>query len=211
MMAAAVGVPSWFDVHITNEPFPTLSYRTGLTVYEESFIRGRLVSRGWNGAGYINPDDIRLDPDRHPTPQVFNVEVEGQLLASHWEWAGLEQHSEEKGLHAIVRLRHARRPVGLAVHTLSTVRPSDPLAGSLIWQAIPSAVRGAWSGVLDETIQSYLPAKDAALWSAGYSRTPTGATKELPLAYPPNGLLRTAAIAGEAIGTRCSSCATTQR
>jgi len=173
MMAAAVGVPSWFDVHITNEPFPTLSYRTGLTVYEESFIRGRLVSRGWNGAGYINPDDIRLDPDRHPTPQVFNIEVEGQLLASHWEWAGLEQHPEEKGLHAIVRLRHARRPVGLAVHTLLDGTPIltrwleiTNLAG----HPVGLSECAVWSGVLHRTKrwQSYLPAKDAALWSAGY-------------------------------------------
>ncbi len=58
-----------------------------MTLYEESLIRGQLVGRGWNGAGYVNAwEDMRLDPTKHPTPQSFWLEIDGQLLASHWEW-----------------------------------------------------------------------------------------------------------------------------
>ena len=43
-------------------PEPIISYRTGWVVYEESLTKGQFVGRGWNGAGYINFYDGRLDP-----------------------------------------------------------------------------------------------------------------------------------------------------
>ncbi len=164
---------TWSDVHFVAEPYPTISYRTALTVYEESLVHGRFVGRGWNGAGYINPDDIRLNPQQHPTPQAFNLEIEGQLLASHWEWGGLEQRQEPAGLHVIVTLRHARRPITVQVHTL--------LDGTPIltrWLAITNTAERAvglgeaavWSGVLQKTPRwrSYLPDKHAPLYDLGY-------------------------------------------
>ena len=59
MPPAYLNESTWSDVHFVAEPYPTISYRTALTVYEESLVHGRFVGRGWNGAGYINPDDIR--------------------------------------------------------------------------------------------------------------------------------------------------------
>ena len=165
--------PRWADVHLEAEPFQTLCYRTGMTVCEESLIRGQWVGRAWNGAGYINPwENIRLDPAAHPAPQAFWLELDGQLLASHWEWAGFEKREEEKGLHAILTLRHAVRPVTVQVHTLLD---STPVLTR--WLAItnagtrPAALSAAfpWSGVLQTTPrwQAHL-SPGTPLYSVGY-------------------------------------------
>jgi len=91
---------TWTGIHIETKPFQTISYRTALTVYEELLIHGRFVGRAWNGAGYVNiwEEGTRLDPAKHPTPQAFWLEIDGQLLASHWEWVNLEQQQEARGL-----------------------------------------------------------------------------------------------------------------
>ena len=102
---------TWCDLTVQNEPHPTLCYRTAMTVYEESLIRGRLVGRAWNGAGYANiwEEGTRLDPTKHPTPQAFWLEVDGQLLASHWQWVDLQKTQEAGNLHAVLTLRHSHR------------------------------------------------------------------------------------------------------
>lgn len=84
------------NLHLILEPYPTLSYRSGLVVYEESLTRGQFIGRSWNGAGYINPEDLRLAPSRHPTPQAVWLEVDGQLLASHWQWLECSQTQEKR-------------------------------------------------------------------------------------------------------------------
>ena len=89
-------------------------------------IKGRYVGRSWNAAGWLNDwESPRLDPARHPAPQAFWLEIDGQLLASHWQWVDFEQKTEETGLHAIVTLRHEVRPVTVQVHTLLDGTP-DP-------------------------------------------------------------------------------------
>lgn len=107
---------SFTDVHLVDSPVPTLSYRTGMTVYEESLIKGRYVGRGWNGAGFMNFYEGRLEPDQHYAPQAFWLEIDGQLLASDWSWVGLERR--DGGRHAVVTLEHAARPVTVKVHTV---------------------------------------------------------------------------------------------
>lgn len=109
---------AYTDIHVSTEPFPTISYRTGLTVYEESLVRGQLVSRAWNAAGFINPEAERFNPATQPTPQSFWLEIDGQLLASHWQWGGLHQEKTDATLHAVVELTHAIRPVRVRVHTV---------------------------------------------------------------------------------------------
>ncbi len=75
------------DVHMVNDPHPTVGYRTGLTTYEESLVRGEFVGRCWNGAGFLNAwESPRLDPASHQTPQAFWLEMDGQALCSEWEW-----------------------------------------------------------------------------------------------------------------------------
>lgn len=150
-----------------------------MTVYEESLMHGRFVGRAWNGAGYANiwDEGTRLDPVKHPTPQAFWLEIDGQLLASHWEWANLEQNQEDNRLHVVLTLRHAHRPVTVAIHTL--------LDGTPIltrWLAItntgaqPAALSTAypWSGVLQTTSRwrAHLPSGESPLYSLGYMENP---------------------------------------
>jgi alpha-galactosidase len=111
------------DAFLQEEPYRSVCYRTGMTVYEESFIGGRFVASGWNGAGYplsvINlPAPQRLDVNDFTRPQAFHLAVDGQFLGSHWNWAGFAKEETPEGLHVTVTLEHAVRPVRVAVHTL---------------------------------------------------------------------------------------------
>jgi alpha-galactosidase len=136
---------------VTEDPHLTITYRSGLAAYQESWIRGEFVGRSWNGSGYTNPEAERFDPAQHPAPQAFWVELDGQLLRSHWEWAGLAQLEIEDGIEAIVELRHTVRPVVVRVHTRLDGTPVMTR-----WLEIentsdrPAALAAAypWSGVL---------------------------------------------------------------
>ena len=139
------------DIFLSHDPDPTITYRSGLAAYQESLSRGQLVGRSWNGSGYTNPEPERFDAATHPAPQAFWVEVDGQLLRSHWEWSDFRQSEGEDGLTAVLELRHTVRPVVIRVHTR--------LDGTPIltrWLEIvncseqPAALSAAfpWSGVL---------------------------------------------------------------
>ena len=187
----------WTDVRLADDPERTLGYRTALVGYEESLIRGRFVARSWNAAGYLNAwDDVRMDPDTHPTPQSFWLEVDGQLLASHWEWVDLEKREEDKGLHAIVTLRHSVRPVTVRVHTLLDGTPIMTRWLEVTNTGTQPAALGAacpWSGVLQTTRNwsAHLPDRQSPLYSVGYMANPhwgdEGNFQWQPL---PNGTLR---------------------
>jgi len=164
----------WSDVLLTEGAEPTITYRSGLVVYEESLTQGRLVGRGWNASGYVNFYDGRLNPAEHATPQAFWLEVDGQLLAWDWEWQGLEEVATEAHTrHMVVSLRHLVRPVTAKVHTR--------LDGTPIltrWLEVtntgtqPAALSSvaSWSGVLQKTSRWRLlmGGGDAPLYSIGY-------------------------------------------
>ena len=103
------------------------------------------------GRGTPTPRPSGPDPAKHPAPQAFWVELDGQLLRSHWEWGGCKQHRDDKGLEAVVELRHTVRPVVVRVHTLLDGTPVLTR-----WLEItntsdqPAALSAAfpWSGVL---------------------------------------------------------------
>ena len=157
------------DVFLTNDPDPTISYRSGLAAYQESLRGGQLVGRGWNGSGYTNPEPERFDPSSHPAPQAFWLEVDGQLLRSHWQWSGFSQTEEENGLKAVLELRHTVRPVVVRVHT---VLDGTPILTR--WLEIencsgqPAALSAAfpWSGVLQTC--AYDVDDEASPYSVGY-------------------------------------------
>jgi len=168
----------WSDVLLVEQPEPTLSYRIGWVVYEESLTRGQFVGHGWNGAGFVNFYDGRINPVESPTPQAFWLEIDGQLLASDWEWAGVEklpatQVDHPGDLHTVVTLRHAVRPVIVKVHT-----KLDGTAVITRWLEVtntgsqPAALASAysWSGVLQKTNRwrSHLGDNGVPLYSLGY-------------------------------------------
>ncbi len=164
----------WMDVRLVTDPEPRIGYRTALAAYEESLIKGRFVGLLWNAAGYLNAWEERpFDPDTHPTPQAFWLEIDGQLLASHWEWAGFDQKGEDKGLHAVVTLRHRVRPVTVAVHMFLDGTPVMTRWLEITNTGTQPAALGAafpWSGVL-QTLrrwQAHLPDRHSPLFSVGY-------------------------------------------
>ena len=157
------------DIFISHDPYPTITYRTALCAYQESLVRGQLVGRGWNGSGYTNPEPERFDPATHPAPQAFWVELDGQLLRSHWDWGDFTESKDENGLTATVELRHTVRPVVIRVHTrldgtpiltrwLEIVNDSDR----------PAALSAAfpWSGVLQTS--AYDIDAEESPYSVGY-------------------------------------------
>ena len=168
----------WSNVIYVDSPEPTISYRTALTTYEESLTKGRYVGRGWNSSGFVSYYDGRIDPAQHPSPQAFQIEIDGQLLASDWEWGGIEQ-ANETGVaghpqhHVTVTLKHAVRPVTIRVHTLLDGTPVITRYLEITnTGAQPAALADAfpWSGVLQKTSrwQSHLSNATSALYSVGY-------------------------------------------
>jgi alpha-galactosidase len=167
----------WSDIHLQPGDEPLLTYRSGMAVYEESLTKNRFVGRGWSGSGFVrfyNIWDCRLDPAEHPAPQAFWLEIDGQLLASDWEWDGFEKRREPGGpLHGTVTLKHRVRPVTVKVHT--------QLDGTPVlcrWMEItntgerPAALAecGVWSGVLQQTRRwrDLLEGTGKPLYSLGY-------------------------------------------
>ncbi|MHB1294178.1 MAG: alpha-galactosidase [Anaerolineae bacterium] len=133
---------------------PTVTYRTGLVSYQESLVGGQFVGRGWNGSGFTNPESERLNPTKHATPQAFWLEVDGQLLHSHWTWKGFTQSQEARGLHVVVTLQHRLRPVTVQVHTLLDGTPVLTRWLEITNGAEQPAGMAAcypWSGVFQET------------------------------------------------------------
>ena len=164
----------WSDVILVDGTEPIISYRTGWVVYEESLTNGIFVGRGWNGAGYVNFYDGRINPSQHRMPEAFRLEIDGQSLISDWKWGGLVKESPGRGeTHVIVTLIHAIRPVTLKVHT-----KLDGTAVLTRWLEVintssqPSALAtvSSWSGVLrkNERWQSHLGDTKAPLYSLGY-------------------------------------------
>ena len=164
----------WSDVLLVQKPEPTISYRTGWVVYEESLTKGQYVGRGWNGSGFVSFYDGRINPAEHPKPEAFSLEIDGQLLASDWKWAGLEKTSSGGGnLYVVVTLKHAVRPVTVKVHT-----KLDGTAILTRWLEVtntgkqPAALAAvaSWSGVMQKTNrwQSHLNGTQLSLYSIGY-------------------------------------------
>ena len=164
----------WVDAFFSADETPTVSYRTGLVVYEEALIGGQFIGRSWNGAGFLNAWDSGLvRPDQHPTPQAFWLEIDGHLLASHWTWEGFDQQPAEHGLHTVISLRHQVRPVAVKVHTRLDGSPVLTRWLEVTNTGDRAAAVGAvasWSGVL-QTVRNWaahLPSPSAPLFSVGY-------------------------------------------
>ena len=176
---------AWSDVTILESPEPTVTYRSGMVVYEESLTGGRFVGRGWNGAGLVNFYDGRVQPGNDEMTHAFRLEIDGQLLMSDWEWAGFEVKRGDQPVaamgrpfdrHAIVTLRHKLRPVSVKVHT-----GLDGTAVLTRWLEITNtgkavaavAVADTWSGRMQTTARwRERLASGAALYSVGYMANP---------------------------------------
>jgi alpha-galactosidase len=100
----------------------SITYRTGMAVYEEVFIGKMLVSGGWNGAGYVPhmtvPNVTRMNHKVFAEPSSFSLNINGQLLHSHWEFENFETEETEKGLIVKVTMKNTIMPVRVKLFTL---------------------------------------------------------------------------------------------
>lgn len=119
-MKKALG-KTYRNVYCRHDKCPVFSYRTGLTVYEESFIDGMLVSSGWNAAGYplnvlqLIPSGI--DHREFAEPQAFRLDADGETADSFLKFVGFETEECRKGTHATVKLLCEHKNLEIAVHT----------------------------------------------------------------------------------------------
>lgn len=171
----------WSDVLVVEGDEPIVTYRTAMAVYEESLTRGRFVGRGWNGSGFVNFYDGRIDPGPELAPQAFWLEVDGQLLAADWEWGGIEVREDDQPIpamprpfdrHVIITLRHRIRPVTVRVHTGLDGTPILTRWIEVTNTGTQTAAIGAafsWSGVLQKVPRwrEHL-APGRSLYSLGY-------------------------------------------
>ncbi|MBQ8357234.1 MAG: alpha-galactosidase [Clostridia bacterium] len=110
------------DIHVEEGEVTTFSYRFGTAVYEEMMVGNRLLSAGWNGAGYTQnvledmPSRLRVGEYRNNT--AFRLEAEGSTLDFDWNYKGFSQTDSGKGVHGTVTLESTLLPLTVRVHTM---------------------------------------------------------------------------------------------
>ncbi len=131
------------NIYVEKDDFQTsFSYRTGMTVYEEVFINGRLMAAGWNTSGYtlnvLESFPTRIAGQARDmfgaakgsgrgefiNGNSFDIEADGISLDRTWEMIGFEQ-TEEKientnadVVHGRLTLRSKSRDIEAVVHTM---------------------------------------------------------------------------------------------
>ena len=112
--------------HHTEKGIPVWCYRSGMTVYEEALIDGRLVSYGMSGAGYpqnvVEGTPTRPNTSAPYTSDVFEFEVNGVTANRHLSVVSYSEAEEkyENGTvytHAKLTLKPAQLDVSVTVHT----------------------------------------------------------------------------------------------
>ncbi|MGI6336659.1 MAG: glycoside hydrolase family 36 protein [Eubacteriales bacterium] len=110
------------NVYVQNDAEPVFCYRTGLTVYEESFTDGALMARGWNCAGYplnvLQNYTSRLHPAHFAEPQAFKLDIDGEYCNMGLEYIGFSSSDEDGHTHAVVTLKCSDKKIIIKVHTL---------------------------------------------------------------------------------------------
>jgi alpha-galactosidase len=112
-------------------PVPGQLSQSGLTMVEESLVRGRFFPRCWSSTGFIAnhlwpvhggvPMEQNM-PDIGALPaEAFDLEMDGQSLQGGWEWHGAAAsppgpREQDNG---VLRLRSSIRPVEIALRTAS--------------------------------------------------------------------------------------------
>ncbi len=124
------------NVSFRREGTPGARYVTGLNVYDEAVIDGRLVGRYWNACGQIWPEMHLPDKDfkrtvlKHPLSGEFplgsfKLGIAGVALNSGWTFAGAGETEDKTGLRdesgsvrtAFITLIHEKYPIEVRVCT----------------------------------------------------------------------------------------------
>lgn len=112
----------YFDVYYQPGETPVFCYRSGMTVYEETFFNGTLLSAGYNAAGYplnvLTNCATRLDHTLFREPFAFNLEVNGQSIDYDLTFVDFTTEKTTENIHAVLTLDSKVAPVRLQVHTV---------------------------------------------------------------------------------------------
>lgn len=109
------------DITLTQSPEPEMRYTSGLTVYDEQFIEGRLVGRYWSATGRIKPEteivEFNGPPAFNVPVQAFSLNIDGQDCDHGWTFVAAEEKRKKGIHHGIVELTHGLKSIRLKVHT----------------------------------------------------------------------------------------------
>jgi len=121
-MKGGLTMQNYCDIYFQQGKNPVFCYRSGLAVYEETFMNGVLVSSGYNAAGYplnvLTNFPSRLNPIDFHEPSAFNIELDGQSIDYNLEIDNFEISETENSKEAITTLRSNIKPVKIKIHTL---------------------------------------------------------------------------------------------
>ena len=120
--------PSYRAAVIRSSPFPGIRFSSGLTVCDEEFRNGRLLSRYWGSNGQVVADahlaGERWAMDMLPV-DAFKLEIEGQELSGTWKWIGADKIAVRApdGLLVTIELESRARPIRVKINTLLSGGP----------------------------------------------------------------------------------------
>lgn len=110
------------DVTWRTEPGFGIRYTSGLTIYDEALVGGRLLGRYWAADGFVEVEETAADmASRAGAPtHAFTLELDGQALHFGWGFLGVRELEPERPgtRHVVVELEHALRPARVRVHTV---------------------------------------------------------------------------------------------
>ena len=113
---------NYFDIYQPKEDAQVFCYRSGLAVYEETFVEGALAASGWNCAGYplnvLAGYPTRIDHKLFAQPASFHLEADGQDLDFDWALENFSVTRENTHAASVLTLTSRIKPIRLKVHTL---------------------------------------------------------------------------------------------
>src|SRR5438067_5278361 len=87
------------EVKFRNDGIPGVRYRSGLTIYDEALVDGRLVGRYWSTNGSIKPEghleEEKRARDLLPT-DAFILRVDDQMLDHNWRWQAAREVVDDR-------------------------------------------------------------------------------------------------------------------
>ncbi len=113
--------PEFSEIFLPEWKFPVISYRTGMTVYEEAFENGIFYSCGWNTAGYplnvLQNTPTRFTLHQFTKPSAFRFCVNGTAAYEGMSYLGTEILTEGNTQVARVKLTNLGCDVNITVET----------------------------------------------------------------------------------------------
>lgn len=98
-----------------------LSFRTGRTVYEETFADGMLCAGGYNTAGFplnvLTNVPTRIAPRRLREPSSFHLEIDGRNVDNAWRLSDFSDTATANGRQGVLTLVNEACPVTVRVVT----------------------------------------------------------------------------------------------